>query len=90
MSASFLQWWHRPVRTLDRVAAFFLGAFGGFWIGLLGRLFFGPMPMGIVALGYWGAAGAVLAAVLGIAFPRAVMVVLYPFTFISIVGGGGS
>ena len=80
MSLSFLDWWHRPIRTRDRVGAFFVGAFGGFWVGLLGRLFLGPMPVGFTGLAYWALAAASVCALLGVLMPRVVTVLLYPFS----------
>jgi hypothetical protein len=80
MSLSFVDWWHRPIRTRDRVGAFFIGGFGGFWVGLLGRLMFGPLPVELGILGYWAVAGAIACAILGAVFPRVATVVLYPFS----------
>jgi hypothetical protein len=84
MLTSFNQWWHRPLRTRDKVGAVFIGAIGGFWVSLLGRLFLGPMPVSFTELGYWVLGGIVAGTILGILFPRVVSVVLFPFTFLGI------
>lgn len=80
MLTSFQQWWRRPLRTRDRVAAVFIGIFGGFWIGFLGRLMLVPMPVDFVDLGLWAIGGMIAGAVLGVIFPRAVSVALFPFS----------
>lgn len=81
---SFNQWWRRPLRTRDKVGAVFIGAIGGFWVGLLGRLFLGPMPVSFTELGNWAAGGIVAGIMLGVLFPRVVSVVLYPLAFLGI------
>lgn len=86
MSLGFMEWWHRPMRARDRVSAFFIGGFGGFWMGLIGRLVFGPMPVALTVLGYWALGSAIACALLGVLFPRVVTVVLYPFTMLGFSG----
>jgi len=66
------------------VGAVLIGAIGGFWVSLLGRLFFGPMPVSLTALAYWAIGGVIVGVILGIIFPRVVSVVLYPFSFLGI------
>jgi len=68
----------------DRVGAVLIGMIGGFWLGLLGRVFFGPMPVSFTALTFWAVGGVIVGAVLGVIFPRVVSVVLYPFAFLGI------
>jgi hypothetical protein len=80
LSLSFVEWWRRPIRTRDRVGAFFVGAFGGFWVGLLGRVFLGAMPVGFTVLAYWALGTAIAGALLGVLMPRVVTVLLYPFS----------
>ena len=84
MLTSFNQWWRRPLRARDKVGAVFIGAIGGFWVGLLGRLFAGPMPASISELAYWAVSGIIAGIILGILFPRVVSVVLYPLTLLGI------
>ncbi len=84
MLISFNQWWRRPLRTRDKIGAVFIGAIGGFWVSLLGRLFIGPMPVSFAALAYWAVGGIIMGIILGILFPRVVSVVLYPFAFLGI------
>lgn len=70
------------MRTRDRVGAFFIGGFGGLWVGLLGRLMFGPMPVAFSVVGYWALGGAIVCALLGVVHPRVVTVLLYPFSML--------
>ena len=84
MVTKFKEWWSRPVQTKDRVAAAFVGAMGGFWIGILGRLFLGPMPVAFTALGYWAIGSVIVGVILGLFFPKPVTVVLYPFSIFGI------
>jgi hypothetical protein len=84
MLASFNQWWSRPQRTRDRVGAVVIGLLGGFWVALLGRIWFGSMPVSFTALGYWIAGGMVVGALLGMIFPKFVSIVMYPFALLGI------
>ena len=86
MLTSFNQWWRRPLRKRDRVGAVAIGAIGGFWVGLLGRLMLGSMPVSLSTLGYWAIGSVVVGVVLGVLFPRVVSVVLYPFSFLGVGG----
>lgn len=87
MLTSFNQWWRRPLRRRDRIGAVAIGAIGGFWVGLLGRLMLGPMPVSLATLGYWAIGSIVVGIILGVIFPRAVSVVLYPFSFLGVGSG---
>ena len=84
MLRAFNEWWRQPLRTVDRVGAMGIGAFGGVWIGVLGRMFLGPMPVAFSTLGYWALGSIIVGAVLGIFFPRVVRVVLYPFALFGV------
>lgn len=86
MLTFFNQWWRRPLRKRDRISAIAIGAVGGFWVGVLGRLMVGSMPVPISTLGYWAAGSFVTGAILGVMFPRAVNIVLYPFSLFTIGG----
>lgn len=77
-------WWSRPIKTRDRVLGAIVGAFAGFWLGLLGRLFLGPTPVSFEVLAYWTFGGVVVGVLTGIFFPRATTVFLYPFAFIGL------
>lgn len=79
MYTAFVNWWRRPLRTRDRVGAVFIGMIGGFWVAVLGRGLFGPMPVSFTVLGYWALGGIIIGASCGIAFPRLTTVILYPF-----------
>jgi hypothetical protein len=81
---SFSEWWHKPVTVRHRVLAASIGAFGGFWVGLLGRLLLGPMPIEFSTLVYWSVGGILLGIAAGLVFPRAITIILFPF---STIGG---
>lgn len=77
---SFSEWWNRPIRPSDRIWAALIGGFGGFWMGLLGRVFLGSMPVSLTVLAYWAIGAAVAGVVLGVLFPKATTIVLFPFS----------
>lgn len=77
---SFKEWWNRPVGAGERVWAALIGGFGGFWLGVLGRVFLGDTPVSLTLLAYWGIGIAVAGAVLGALFPRPTTIVLFPFS----------
>ena len=82
---NFQQWWQAPATSRDRILGAFVGGFGGFWIGALGRIALGaaPVPLGeVVAFAFVAAA---CCAAIGVAFPKPVTVVLFP---LSLFGGG--
>ena len=87
MVKKFKEWWDRPLQSKDRVAAVFIGALGAFWVGTLGRLILGPMPVAMNTLVYWAIASIIVGVILGLLFPKPVTVVLFPF---SMFGIGGS
>ncbi|WP_041603582.1 hypothetical protein [Thioflavicoccus mobilis] len=64
-----------------------IGALGGAWGGLLGRLLLGQTPVSFSLLVEWASGVAILCGLLGILFPRIVTIVLYP---LAIFGGGQS
>ena len=77
---TFKEWWNRPIRVGDRIWAAMIGAFGGFWVGLLVRVFLGSTPVSLPVLAYWAVGAAVAGLVLGVLFPKATTVVLFPFS----------
>jgi hypothetical protein len=82
----FARWWQAPATRRDRLMGALVGGLGCFWIGLLGRLALGPLPVPLATLGGW-ALGAMLAGILlGICFPKSVSVLCFPFSSF----GGGS
>jgi hypothetical protein len=58
---------------------------GCFWIGILGRLVLGSMPVSFSTLGWWALGSTFFGVFLGILFPKSVSVVCFPF---STFGGG--
>src|SRR6267378_1186779 len=59
-----------------------LGAVGCFWIGVLGRIILGPLPVPVSTLGWWAAASVAIGVVLGVLFPKVVCCVCFPFSTI--------
>ena len=83
----FLRWWRAPITKQDRVLGAFVGLFGGFWGGVLASAIVGPTPVAGSALLWWAGAAAGAGTFLGILFPKAATVVLFPF---SVFGVGGA
>ena len=77
---SFREWWHAPTTRRDRATGALVGAFGGFWLGLLGRIIASDLPVELGAAAGWGAAVAGLCAACGALFPKPVKVLLYPLS----------
>jgi hypothetical protein len=65
------------------VVAVLIGAFGCFWVAVIGRLVFISGPVDLLVLGYWAVGGAIVGAVLGLLFPRVITVILYPVAAIA-------
>lgn len=78
--SEFLRWWAAPAKVKDRVLGATIGAIGAFWIGALGRLALGQLPASLSEVAVWGLGGALVGAVAGIAFPKVVSCVLFPFS----------
>lgn len=80
MLARFLTWYRAPATRKDRIVAAIIGAMGGFWIGLLGRMMLGSTPVSFSVLGWWALASAATGVVLGLLFPKTVTCVCFPFS----------
>lgn len=83
---SYARWRLAPVKRRDRTIGAFIGGMGCFWIGILGRLALGPLPVSPPTLGWWALGSILLGVMLGIRFPKIVSVVCFPFSSF----GGGS
>lgn len=83
MNEAWETWWSRPLKLFNRVVAVLLGAFGCFWIALIGSLVFISGPVDVLVLGYWAVGGAIVGAIFGLLFPRVILVVLYPIAAIT-------
>ena len=82
---SFVDWWHAPITRNDRKLGALVGGLGCFWIGVLGRFMFGPMPVSLTTVGWWALGSVVVGVTLGIIFPKVTSCVCFPF---STFGGG--
>lgn len=85
---AFRVWWHKPATPKDRFLGAMVGGFGCFWIGVLGRLLIGPMPVTFSTLVAWAVGSLFVGVVLGVLFPKSVSVVCFPFATFG--GGVGS
>lgn len=84
----FQAWWRAPSTPAERISSIVLGGWAGLWIGGLGRIALGqlPIPLGEV---FWAAiAVAVLLAAAGAVFPKLVRCLCFPFAFFGAAGGG--
>ena len=79
----FIDWWNRPITAKDRSRAATIGLFGGFWVGIIGRLAL-RYEGSLMELLAFGGGAAVAGMLLGIAFPKVVTVVLFPFSVFGI------
>ena len=79
LRSRFAEWWRAPITRKDRLAGALFGGIGFFWIGLLFRVFTGPMPVSLGVVLCWAAASAGLGALLGLGFPKVTTVVAFPF-----------
>ncbi len=81
----FRAWYRKPTTRRDRATGAVVGALAFFWLGVLGRLIFGPLPVSVGVLGWWALVSVLGGLAIGIAFPKQIAVFLFPFaTF----GGG--
>lgn len=80
----FKQWWQAPNTTKDRVMGASVGGIGFFWIGVIGRLFFGTLPAPISTIGLWAFGCAILGIAFGLVFPKLTACLLFPFTTIGV------
>jgi hypothetical protein len=85
-SAQFLRWWHAPATSRDRLLGALVGALGCFWIGVLGRVIVGPLPVSLQELGWWAIGSVAAGVALGLLFPKAMACICFPFA----MSGGGS
>jgi hypothetical protein len=76
----FQQWRVAPVTTSDRIGGAIVGGIAFLWIGVLGRLALGPNYVAFTELGYWALGSVIVGVILGIRFPKYVLVLLFPFT----------
>ena len=80
--AKFKVWWRTPATARDRALGGLVAAFASFWLGIVGLAVFSPVAVQApVFIGLTVGAGLLL----GIAFPKAATLVLFPFT---VFGGG--
>ncbi len=80
MLQRFFIWYRAPATRKDRIRAAIIGALGGFWIGLLGRILLGSLPVSFSVAGWWAMGSAATGLVLGLLFPKTVTCICYPFS----------
>ena len=83
----FLEWWRAPTTRKDRIVGAIVGGLGCLWIGVLGRMMLGPMPITLVAIGWWALFSICIGVILGVSFPKYVTCICFPF---SVFGVGGN
>lgn len=76
----FRNWWSAPNTRKERMTAAVVGAIGGFWIGLLGRIMIGELPVSFSEAGYWALGAAMIFSLTGVLFPKAVLCICFPFS----------
>jgi hypothetical protein len=57
---------------------------GGFWIGGLGRVIIGPLPVSLSVVATWAFVFVIVGAVLGFLFPKVMSCLLFPFAIFGI------
>jgi hypothetical protein len=75
----FIAWWRAPITRRDRLMGAIVGGMGCLWIGTLGRIIFGTLPVAFYLVAHWAIAGALVGIVLGVAFPKVVTCICFPF-----------
>lgn len=73
-----LTWWRAPVTARDRFYGAVVGGMAGFWIGALGRIVIGPLPVGVAVILFWGVTSIAVGALFGRLRPRLALVFLLP------------
>jgi hypothetical protein len=80
MAKRFGEWWRAPPTRRDRVLGAIVGGLGCFWIGALGRLMVGPLPVSLTVVVSWAAGVASAGVVLGVLFPKTTTCICFPFS----------
>jgi hypothetical protein len=80
MFTRFNAWWHAPATRRDRVLGAVVGGLGCLWIGGLGRVFLGTLPVPLHIVIAWGLGAGVIGVVLGVCFPKVITCVCFPFS----------
>lgn len=78
----FKCWWRAPATTRDRLLGAVVGAFAGFWLGLLSVATLSPS---IVSPVQFVCAVIAVGLLAGALFPKCATIVLFPF---GVIGGG--
>jgi len=75
---AFSGWWRAPASRRDRTLGAFVGALGGFWIGVLLAILLTASPAA-ATVGLAALASATCGLMLGIAFPKVTTLMCFPF-----------
>jgi hypothetical protein len=81
---TFVHWWLAPSTRKDRVRGAIVGSLGSFWIGILGRIILGTLPISISTLGWWALGSVLTGIVLGITFPKVTTCICFPFSIFGV------
>jgi hypothetical protein len=80
----FLKWWKAPNTKKDRYTAATIGAFSGLWLGGLGRIMLGALPVSITDVGLWALGGIIVFSLPGLFFPKVISCICYPFSIFGV------
>ncbi|GHU29046.1 hypothetical protein AGMMS50256_12960 [Betaproteobacteria bacterium] len=64
-----------------------IGGIGCFWVGVLGRIILGPLPVSLEVMVWWALGSIAIGVFLGIIFPKATTCVAFPFSTFGIGSG---
>jgi hypothetical protein len=79
LKREFSAWWRAPVTWRDRILGAVVGAMGFFWLGVLGRLGVGSLPVSLGTLASWALGVSLVGVALGLRFPKATTCFCFPF-----------
>jgi len=83
----FIGWWRAPITRKDRAVGALVGGLGCFWVGVLGRIILGPLPVSLEILAWWALGSVAIGVILGLVFPKATTCVTFPFSTFGIGSG---
>jgi len=82
LNQQFTGWWVRPTTRRDRAGGAVFGGLGSLLVGVVGRLTIGPLPLPVTTLVFCAVTSLSVGVLLGIAFPKYLIVLCYPFVLL--------